>query len=401
MLRAVKFLLIATLLLAVAWWVGSLPGTVTAHAGPYTVITSTPAAVVLLFLIALLFTGLLRMLGAIRRAPGSLAAWRGGRKAEAGEAAIQRGLVALAAGDANAARTEAGRAKKLLGQTPLVLLLTAEAARLSGQDEEAKAAFQHLTHHKVMSFLGHRGLLRDSLAAHDNTTAQKHALAAEDAYPGAVWTRAQRLNLALRERNHTAALALTREPAQVAALATAASQAAQNPREALAYAKQAVKADPTLAPAVVALATALRGHQKLRAARKVLLASWKTAPHPLLAAAWFTPDSTPLERAQSAATLAAANPSHPESELLLAETSLAANLPGEAERHAKAALAAGATDGRAQSILDQLTGKLPALSRLGWVCEACHHSQTEWEAICPVCEAAGTMRWRALGTALA
>ncbi|MDD2703931.1 MAG: heme biosynthesis HemY N-terminal domain-containing protein [Acidocella sp.] len=400
MLRAAKFLILAAVLLALAWWVGSLPGNVTAHAGPYTIATSTPAALLLIFLITLLFTILLRVLGGIRHAPGSFSAWRGGRRAKLGDIATQRGLVALAAGDATAARAEAGRAKKLLGETPLVLLLTAEAARLAGQTDEAAAAFQRLTQQKEMRYLGHRGLLRASLAAHDSTVAQKHALAAEEAYPGATWTRARRLELALREKDYTAALALTHEPAEVAALATAASYTTPNPHRALDYAKQAMKADPTLAPAIVALADALNGRQKPRAARKALLAGWKTTPHPLIAAAWFAPEATPLERAQDAAILAAANPGHAESELLLAQTALAANLPGEAKRHAEAALAAGATDGRAQSILDQLAGKPAIPSRLVWVCDSCHHAQAEWAAICPGCTAAGTMRWKAPGTAL-
>ncbi len=47
--------------------------------------------------------------------------------------ATQRGLVALAAEDAVTAQAEAGRARKLLGETPLVLLLTAEAAQLGGR----------------------------------------------------------------------------------------------------------------------------------------------------------------------------------------------------------------------------------------------------------------------------
>ena len=48
MLRAVKFILLAAVLLVLAWWIGGLPGDVTAHAGRYTVETSTPAALLIL-----------------------------------------------------------------------------------------------------------------------------------------------------------------------------------------------------------------------------------------------------------------------------------------------------------------------------------------------------------------
>jgi HemY protein len=332
MFRALRFILIAAILLVLAWWIGGLPGDVTAHSGRYTVQTSVPAAILILFIIALLMTVLLRVLGGIRRAPRGLSSWRGGRRARLGEIATQRGIVALAAGDAPAARAEAGRARKLLGDTPLVLLLTAEAARLSGQTEQAQAAFAQLTRHKDMAFLGHRGLLRHSFAQGDHDAAHSHALAAEDAYPGSAWLRAKRLELAVRQQKWAAALGLTKQPAQVAALATAAARTAPDKRRALALAKQAVKADPTLAPAVVAYAAALRDVGKPRAAARALLAGWKAAPNPLLAQAYLARLATPIERAQAAAELAAAHPGHPESELILGETALAARLTGEARR---------------------------------------------------------------------
>jgi HemY protein len=400
MFRAVKFVLIAAVLLVLAWWIGGLPGDVTAHAGRYTVETSTPAALLVLFLIALFFVILLRVIGGIRRAPGGVSAWRGGRRQRLGELATQRGIVALAAGDAAAARAEAGRARKLLGDTPLVLLLTAESARLAGQAVQAQAAFLQLTGHKDMAFLGHRGLLRHSIAQGEHDQAHTHALAAEGAYPGSRWLRGQRLELAVRQENWAGALALTKVPAEVAALATGAAQASTDPRRALGFAKQAVRADPTLAPAVVAMADALEAVGKPRAARRALLAGWKARPHPLIAQAWFAPVATPLERAQAAAELAAANPGHAESELVLGETALAARLTGEARRHAEAAVAAGAADGRADNILAVLDDK-PAsgAASAGWVCSACHTAQGGWEPACPNCHRSGSLLPRP-GTAL-
>jgi HemY protein len=401
MLRALKFILIAAILLVLAWWIGGLPGTLTAHSGPYTVETSVPAAILILFLIALFFTILLRVLGGIRRAPGGFGAWRGGRRQKLGEIATQRALVALAAGDASAARAEAGRARKLLGDTPLVLLLTAEAARLSGLTDQAQAAFKQLTANKNMAFLGHRGLLRHSIAAGDHEAAHGHARAAEDAYPGSNWLKTQRLDLAVCQQNWTAALGLTKTPVEIAALATAAAQASTDKQRALGYAKQAVKADPTLAPAVVALATVLRNAGKFRAAKRALLEGWKTAPNPLIAQAYLADTPAPLERAQQATELAAEKPGHAESKLLLAETSLAARLTGEARRHAEAAIAAGATDGRAQNILAALDDK-PArsLANTGWACTACHTAQAAWAPACPNCHNIGSLKWQS-GTALA
>lgn len=400
MLAAVKWMLLAALLLVLAWWVGGLPGDVTAHAGAYTITTSTPAALLLLFLIALLFTVILRVLGGIGRAPKNMSAWRRAKNQAAGEVATQRGLVALAAGDAAAASAAAARAGKLLGEIPMAVYLRAEAARLAGDMGAAKAAFKKLTEHKEMRYLGHRGLLRASLSEADHEAANRHAADAEEAYPGAAWTRAQRLELALAARDYAKALGLTQEKPVVAALAVAAAEKAAAPRDALRFAQMAQKAVPEFAPAVAAAAAALRRMDKVRAARKTVLAAWKTAPHPMLAAAWFAPDATPLERAQDAVTLAAACAGHVESELVLAETALEAGLVAEARRHAEAALATGQDDGRAQGVLDALADKPRTPGRTAWVCDACHNAAPVWAALCPSCAKPGTLRWRAPGTAL-
>jgi HemY protein len=395
MLRAVKFILIAAVILLLAWWIGGLPGSVTATSGGYTVETSVPAAILALFLIALLLTVLLRVLGGLRRAPGGFSAWRGERRHKLGEVATQRGLVALAAGDAAAAWAEAARAKKLLGETPLVLLLTAEAARLSGKSAEALAAFTQLSTHDEMGFLGHRGLLRHHLEQGDHDAAKTHAAAAEARYPGSAWVRAQRLALALRQSDFRAALRLTQAPAEVAALATAAAQASTEKGQALSFAKQAVKADAKLAPAVVALAQALRAAGKPRAANKALRAGWAAAPHPLIAQAYLEPVNGLIEKVQAAAELAAQNPGHAESELLMAQTSLHAVLPAEAHRHAAAAIAAGAADARAHDVLASLEGNPPSGGpKPMWVCAACHTPQEHWAAVCPACHKPGTLAWQ-------
>jgi HemY protein len=395
MLRALRFIIIAAILLALAWWIGNLPGTVTAHAGAYSVQTSVPAAILILFLLALLFTILLRVAGGLRRAPGGFFSWRGGRRRRLGDIATQRGIAALAAGDAPMAKAEATRARKLLGDTPLALLLTAESARLSGDTAQAAAAFKQLTTHKEMAFLGHRGLLRHSMESGDHETAITHALAAEDAYPGSAWLAGKRLEIAVRRQDWPAALRLARTQKQTAAFAAAAAAASTDKTAAIRLGKQAVKADPTLAAGIVAYANALSAAGKARAARRALLAGWASAPNPLIGAAWAAQSATPIERAQTAAELAAAKPGHPESELLLAQTALAAQLTGEARRHAQAAISAGATDGRAAAILATLDGKPSAAPAPGWICTACHAASPDWSPACQYCHEPASLAWQA------
>jgi HemY protein len=403
MFRALRFVIIAALILVLVWWIASIPGTFTAHSGKITVTTSVPFAIFLWLIIAALVTILLRVIGGLRRAPGGITRWRGGRRKQLGEAATQRGIVALSAGDAKAAEIEAQRAKKLLGETPLVLLLTAESARLAGKPDEAKTAFEKLTQDKTMAFLGHRGLLRHHAAAGDHDAADLHAAKAESAYPGAAWLKTQRFGLAIKKQDFSTALGHTTSKPEIAALATGAARAATTDRDALAYAKQAIKADPTLAPAAVTYATILRKLKRNRAAKKSLLNAWKILPHPEIAAAYLENVSAPIERAQAAADLAKAKPGHPESELILAQTSLDAKLTGEAKRHAEAAIAAGLTDKRPYAVLaalDEPNAKaaLAAAMQPVWSCTACFTAHDTWSPACPNCAKPGTLIWKTAQT---
>ncbi len=400
MFRAIRFLIIAAVLLALAWWVGTIPGTLTAHSGNYTLQTSVPAAVLILAIIVAILTLLLRLVGGVRRAPGGIGNWRSGKRRSQGELAVQRGIVALAAGDAPAAQAAASQSRKLIGDTPLVLLLTAESARLAGKPEQAKTAFQALTGYKDMAFLGHRGLLRHHLEDGDTEVAASHALAAENAYPGSTWLQTQRLDIALKKQDFKAALALTRNPAEIAALAVAAANAAAYPADALRYAKQAIKAAPASAPAIAAYAQALRRTGSERAAKKALIKGWSATPHPLIAEAYLNQLSSPIERVQGATELAKAAPGHPESELLLSQTSLAAQLTGEAKRHAGTAINAGLTDKRPYAVLASLDPSPENIAAAAiatdpkWVCSNCSADTSDWTAICPSCGKAGTLFWR-------
>jgi HemY protein len=399
MAGAIRFIITAVVFLLLAWWISAIPGTFTAHSGSYTLTTSVPFGILLLFVTAVILTVIIRFIGSLRRAPGGIGAWRGGRRQKLGEVATNRGIVALAAGDAKAAEAEASRARKLLGDTPLVLLLTAESSRLAGKPDQAKAAFEKLTLHKDMAFLGHRGLVRHHVAAGDHDTADKHASNAEASYPGAAWLKTQRFGIAIKKGDFAGALNLTRNPAEIAALATGAARNAATDRDALAYAKQAVKADPTLAPAIVTYAAVLRKLTRNRAAKKFLLKSWSAAPHPLIATAYLAHVSAPIERAQAAADLAKAKPGHPESELILAQTSLDAKLTGEAKRHAEAAIAAGLTDKRPYAILaalDEPAAKtaLAHAYQPNWSCTACYTEHENWHPACPNCAKPATLTWK-------
>ena len=286
--------------------------------------------------------------------PETVRRWRTGRRRQSGDLAVTRTLVALAAGDTGDARREAARARRLLGDTPQVLLLAAEAGRLSGRESEAEAAFRALAEREESAFLGLRGLLRQAMARKDWEQAAVLARQAEAAHPGAAWLRGERSQLAMRVGSWSEALALADPDAPKAALATAAAQAETDPTHGLRLAKQAWTEDPSLAPAALAYARRLRDAGRESRAQDVLRKTWSAAPHPDIGEMALAPHTDPLARVQEAKRLAQENPDHPETHLLLAQASLGAGLIGEARHQAEAARAAGLNDRRLWMLLADL-----------------------------------------------
>ena len=138
MIRTLIFIFVAALVVLSAVWIANHPGNLSVVWGGGRIDVDLPAALggLLLFMI---FVGLLyRLWWSIRRAPKVFWNARQLRKRERGYKALTQGMVAVAAGDANEARSQAQRADKLLGDPPLTMLLSAQAAQLNGDEAAAK-----------------------------------------------------------------------------------------------------------------------------------------------------------------------------------------------------------------------------------------------------------------------
>ncbi len=167
-MRRIIYVLVASIIvLAIAWFMAGLPGRITAEFGDITVEAATPVVALALLLLLAVLAVLFRLLAALLGIPQIMSGWRTGRRRRAGDAAVTRALVALAAGEKADARREASRARHLLGDTGQTLLLVAEAGRLGGRDDEAETAFRQLTERSDAAFLGYRGLLRQAVARED------------------------------------------------------------------------------------------------------------------------------------------------------------------------------------------------------------------------------------------
>ncbi len=405
MLQVLLFVLLAALAVAGAWWVAGLPGTVSGQIGAYSFDMSAPVALTLLALLFLVLYGVVRLLSRLMTAPSRLARVNRRMRRQSGETAVTRALVALAANDTDAARREAERSRKLLGATPLTLLLTGQAHRQAGNDAKAAEVFTELTKTKGGAFLGHRGLMQIASGREDWGAAQQAALGAESAYPDAPWVKQERQQLALRTGQFRDALSLSTEGR--AALAIAAADAEGDPAQAIKLAKQAFEADPALPPAALAYATRLRQAGREKAAQAVIARAWARQPHPDLATLALAPQSDKLKRVAAARQLATANPGHAESRLMVASAAIDAGLSTEARRELDAAQKSGLNQRRMYGLMAdaaELDGHgaeaqeaLRAMSRADpdpvWRCGACSTVQPAWVAVCPACGTHGRVVW--------
>lgn len=412
MLKVILFLLAGGAIIAAGWLLAGIPGHVVASMGSISIDTSAPFAILMLVALFVALFIVLRILRGVWAIPRLGAGWRSRHRLALGEKAVTRVLIALAAGEQGAARKEARRARNFLGESPQTLLLVAEAARLSGLEDEAQEAFQALTMQKDARFLGLRGLLRQAVDRSDWVEAVVIAKEAEAAHPGTIWLRQQRAELALRTENWAEALDLIGPDPHRPAYYVAAADAEPDTSRALAYAKQAWKQDPSFAPAALAYARRLRigGYEKR--ARACIANAWKRAPHPDLATFVLAPELNELARAQSAKRLVAGNPGHPESRLLLARVALSAGLTGEA-RHQIQVMEGEGLNQRRQCLLlaeieeqergDTEVGRLAqrdALRRAAsadpdphWQCSHCHADSAVWQPKCASCGNVGTVQW--------
>jgi HemY protein len=424
-MRLFLFLLFLVILSLLAVWVANHPGRVVLDWGVYRVDTSVAVLVggaALLVVIALLVYRVTRFLW---YGPREFARARAERREKRGYLALTRGLVTAAAGDAKGARRLARRANALLGEPPLTLLLSAQAAQLEGDDKAAAAYFTAMLERRETEFLGLRGLLVEARKAGDRDKALELAKRAYALKPTTPWVLETLLDLqaragewldaeatlkAARQSNVIAGEAAKRR--RVLFLCERAKAAARSDqlREAEAFAKQAHGLDPAFVPAALLAAERALAAGEGERARKVITTTWARSPHPELARMFVDSlrESPAIERMKWVEKLVQPVAEHPESRLALAEAMLKARLWGLARSELEAAekLRPGARvyrlmaeleeseHGDAEKAREWLIKASGAPPEPLWVCAECGSLGGEWRMYCPNCEAVDSLRWR-------
>lgn len=362
----------------------------------------------------------------LQHGPGRLVAGRRSGRRDRGFGIVGQGLVAVAAGDAPAARRLARRAQADLGEAPLTLLLEAQSAQLAGDEGAAQAAYQRMLEKPETELFALRSLATQAGKAGDTEHALEIARRARNLRPDAPWALVAVADLALQAGRWAEAgpaladavrhKALGRSDGDrrraVARLAEAQTEHQAGRRaEALAHARDAHKLAPGLVPATALLADLLREDGKAKEAARAIADTWRLGPHPDLARASAAGTTDPLERLRIIERLALTHADHPETRLAVAAAAIAAGLWGEARRQLAPLLldAPGARACRLMAEIEErekgaageargwLVRVAEAPAATAWTCAACGAAAPAWTPLCPACGAFDGLAWRAPG----
>ena len=419
---AFVFLFVLIAIVLAGTWIASNGGAVQIDWGPYEMRTTVARLALLVaaaFLILMIVVGLANLL---LRGPARLKSHMRERRQEKGYEELTRGLVAVAAGDAQEARRKARKADKLLGHPPLTMLLVAQAAQLDGVRQAARLQFTEMLEHPETEFLGLRGLMVEALRRGDETAARGFAERAHALRPDAVWAAdalfalqgrtgdwlaAQKTLEQARDRRAIDAAGSRRRRAVV--LTERARQALANldRDSALQLAREAHGDAPGLVAATALLARLLIEQEKLKQAAKAIEKSWAATPHPELAELYRrSAREDDVARYRRMGKLVELATDAPESHLAAARAALDAGLTGEARRHLEAVAAAPLdhrtarlwadleeADGHGDKARTWLSRAAEAEGDPVWHCGECLHVSPLWQAVCDQCGAFDAIGW--------
>jgi HemY protein len=295
MIRIIFFLIVVGALALGAAWLADRPGEVVVTWQGWRIETSVmvlgAAALTALAALVLVWS----IVSAILRSPFAFRRHRHRRRGERAYQAISHGLIAVGAGDLDAARKYVAEAKRIAPTEPLALLLSAQSAQLAGDREMAASVFRDMANRPDTKTLGLHGLFIEARRSHDYENAR--AIAEEAARENPALTWAGRAVLEARSLAGDWAGALAHLEAnkktldkdvyrrQRAVMLTARAQALEeSDRDAAkAFALEAAKLTPTFVPAATLAGRMLAEGGEFRKAARLISRAWQANPHPDLA----------------------------------------------------------------------------------------------------------------------
>ncbi|MEM0985385.1 MAG: heme biosynthesis HemY N-terminal domain-containing protein [Pseudomonadota bacterium] len=341
MIRISTLLIIALVILVVglgAYWLFTLPGTVSISVPGTTAELSVGLALLLLVSAAMVLAVAWWLLTSFVALPFSLGRARRHARTRKANRALTEGLLAAEAGDAQAALKLARKAGKHAEDDRLKLLLEARAAEASEDWTTAEQAWSQLMRAPGGELAGLRGAAAAAIQRGDTSAAETragHALALKS---GAEWPFNSLFDLQVNRQEWGAALQTLaigekrrliegeRLKRRRAVLLTAlATELTASDRMAAQRAlAEALRIAPGFPPAAWFGARHLASDGKIKAAQGLLVLAWKARPHPALSQLCRKLDrgGTVSAQRQRLEDLVAANPGHRESRILQAELAM-------------------------------------------------------------------------------
>ena len=292
----IRFIIRFAIVAALAWlfaWLADRPGTVRVDWMGQRIEAPLVLAVLCLFAAFVFCLWLIALARRTIRAPRAFSNAFRSRRNRIGYESLSRGMIAIGAGDVQAARRHAQIAGRYLTDEPLARLLEAQTAQASGDTRRVGQVFEAMAEDKETKLLGLRGLF--NLARQKGDLARASAIAAEalKLHPGLPWASNAMLMIQSAEKNWQGVWetlnaqrrsgvidqSSASKKQAVVLTAQAMEQEKPAPDAALQEALKAHKLDPTLVPAALVAARLYAAQGQARKAARIIERSYALHPH--------------------------------------------------------------------------------------------------------------------------
>ena len=348
MIRVFLFVLVILLLAAGLHWLADRPGTITVEWLGYIIETSVFRGLLILAAAVAMVMIAWSALREVWRGPAAVNRFFVRRRQQRGLDSLTGGIIAVGAGDRAAAIRYASQARRALPHEPLTQLLRAQAAQIGGDRATARRIFEAMLASPETEQLGLRGLYLEAEREGANEAARQYAERALRLNPKLSWPVESLFDLQCRGEDWQGALetleiarrqGLVEKPLAArrrAILLTAQAQTLEddNADKAAELAQEAHRLAPDLVPAAAVAGRVLASRGNTPRAARVVLKTWRSAPHPDLAAvyAYARPGDSPRDRLVRVRHLARLTPGHPEALIAVAASAIDAREWDEARR---------------------------------------------------------------------
>lgn len=341
----IKTLIFIALLLVIAFggaWLADRPGVVTVDWLDYRVEVTFLTGVVAFFTSLVVAIAIWITIRTIWLSPKMVGGFFSSRRRDKGYKALSTGMIAVGVGDLALAQKQAAKARKLIGQEPMTLMLEAQTAQLAGNVTKARQSFESMLDHDDTRALGRRGLFIEAQRRGDGEEAMEMARSAMEGGKSANWAGAALFDMQTAAGDWSAALVtlsqnqsakqITKDEFRrkraviLTAQAQEVEQSGGSDQDMRPLLLEATKLAPGLTAAAILSSKVLKSLGEQRKAGKIVEAAWKQAPHPDLAIAYadIKSDGTALDRLKYVRSLTGLMPDDLESKLALAKASLEA-----------------------------------------------------------------------------